>query len=77
MLTKAHVKLLHRRLLAFGLPADYAGRCVAESVALRRHWERNNVVPPSSLSLFNLRRAQYCAKRYTARWGLGKALPQN
>jgi len=56
--------VLYRKLRAMGLTRSYAKHCAAESLAYYK---------PGREHLFNLRRAEYCRRRYFARWGLAQS----
>lgn len=56
--------VLRNKLLAMGLPGGYAVHCANEALA----WYDDK--PQERAFMFRLRRAEYCRRRYFARWGL-------
>lgn len=69
---RAGARLVMRRMRALGLPASYADACAREAVTLAIDNARRGL---PWLFFFRLRRAEYCARRYTARWGFRRTLP--
>jgi len=66
---RAAARLLMNKLHTFGLPEGYVRQCARESLA----WLRTRQGEALGLKLFFLRRAEYCRKRYYARWGMARA----
>ncbi|MBP2291031.1 hypothetical protein [Azospirillum rugosum] len=63
----AACRLFLRKLEALGLPRWYAVACTRESLAYAKHTAVGRTL---GVKLFQLRRAEYCAVRFRARWGL-------
>jgi len=68
---RAGARLQIARLVSLGLPRWYAEACARESVASAVDNARRGL---PWLFFFRLRRAEYCRRRYTARWGLRRSL---